>query len=69
MKKTFVVWLTSGRKVMLEAQSFTSAMIQLTRSETNILPYFETEIKRIYCVDDDRSLVFFNNVSEGKKNG
>nr|DAH26623.1 MAG TPA: hypothetical protein [Caudoviricetes sp.] len=67
--KTFVIWLTKSRKVYMESTSFTNVMLKLLSSDDGRLPYFETEIKRIYCIDDDRSLVFYNNVSEGRKNG
>lgn len=63
MKKTFIIWLTAGRKVMMLTTSFMNVM------ETLSADFSETEIKRIYCVDDDRSLVFYNNISEGRKNG
>lgn len=67
--KTFVVWLTRGRKVYMESTSFTNVMRKLLSSDDGRLPYFESEIKRIYCIEDDRSLVFFNNVSGGRNNG
>lgn len=63
MKKTFIIWLTAGRKVMMESTTFTSVMVSLSTD------FSEIEIKRIYCIEDDRSLVFYNNVSEGRKNG
>ena len=67
--KTFVIWLTKSRKVYMESTSFTNVMLKLLSSDDCRLQYSETEIKRIYCIDDDRSLVFYNNVSEGRKNG
>ena len=63
MKKSFIIWLTKGRKVVMESTTFTNVMIRLFND------FSETEIKRIYCIDADRSLVFYNNVSEGRKNG
>lgn len=63
MKKTFIIWLTEGRKVMMESTAFINVMERLSAD------FSETEIKRIYCIEDDRSLVFYNNVSEGRKNG
>ena len=63
MKKTFIIWLTEGRKIMTESISFINVMERLSAD------FSETEIKRIYCIEDDRSLVFYNNVSEGRKNG
>ena len=61
MKKTFIIWFTEGRKFMMESNSFTNVMERLSAD------FSETEIKRIYCIEDDRSLVFYNNISEGKK--
>lgn len=63
MKKSFIIWLAKGRKVVMESTTFTNVMTRL------FAEFSETEIKRIYCIDDDRSLVFYNNVSEGRKNG
>lgn len=65
--KTYVIWLKAGRKFFIEDKSFTSVMEKITNSRTNF-HFDEKEINRIYCVDEDRSLVFFNNVSEVKKN-
>lgn len=62
MKKTFIIWLTARRKVVMESTSFINVMVRLSAD------FSETEIKRIYCIDDDRSLVLYNNISEGKNN-
>lgn len=64
MTKTYVIWLTKRRKMVIESTSFTNCMAEIAAE-----CIFENEIMRIYCVDDDRSLVFYNNISEGKKNG
>ena len=67
--KTYVAWLTKGRKLYIEGISFTSVMNKITDVKSD-LHFSEREISRIYCVEDDISLVFFNNVYMGvKKNG
>lgn len=67
--KTYVIWLTKGRKLYTEDTSFTSVMNKITDVKADF-HFSEREISRIYCVEDDISLVFFNNVSMGvKKNG
>lgn len=67
--KTYVAWLTKGRKLYTEDTSFTSVMNKITDVKADC-HFSEREISRIYCVEDDISLVFFNNVSMGvKKNG
>lgn len=63
MKKTFIIWLTAGRKVIMESTSFINVMERL------LTDFSDTEIKRIYCIDDDRSLVLYNNISGGRNNG
>lgn len=65
--KTYVIWLKAGRKFIIDGTSFVSVMQKITDDRT-IVHFDEKEISRIYCVDEDRSLVFFNNVSVGKKN-
>ena len=67
--KTDVIGWTEGRKLYTEDTSFTSVMNKITDVKAD-LHFSEREISRIYCVEDDISLVFFNNVSMGvKKNG
>lgn len=65
--KTYIIWLKAGRKLLIEDTSFVSVMQKITDVRTTF-HFNEKEINRIYCVDEDRSLVFFNNVSEGRKN-
>ena len=65
--KTYIIWLKAGRKFLIEDISFTSVMQKITDFRANF-HFSEKEINRIYCVEEDRSLVFFNNVSEVKKN-
>lgn len=58
--KTYIVWLTGKRKEVISASCFKEviAIVKLTHDES--------DIKRIYCVDDDCSLVMFRNVSSTK---
>ena len=58
--KTYVVWLSGKRKDLIRASCFTEFMAIFT------LAYDESEIKRIYCEDDDCSLVMYRNVSSPK---
>lgn len=58
--KTYIIWLTGKRKEVVSASCFAEVMVNL------ILEYDEADIKRIYCVDDDCSLVMYRNVSSPK---
>lgn len=58
--KTYLIWLSGKRKDVIRASCFTEFMEIVT------LAYDESEIKRIYCEDDNCSLVFFHNVSSKK---
>ena len=58
--KTYIIWLSGKRKEVINALCFAEVMSYL------ILTYDEAEIKRIYCVDDDCSLVMYSNVSSPK---
>lgn len=55
--KTYIIWLTRKRKLGITASCFAEAMVILTSRHD------ESEIKRIYCEDDDCSLVMYHNVS------
>ena len=57
MKKTYVIWLTNKRKLSCEAHCFLEVLKMLSEN------YKDYDIKRIYCVDDDCSLVMYNRVS------
>lgn len=59
--KTYIIWLTGKRKDLIRASCFTEAMAIAT------LEYVEPEIKRIYCEDDNCSLVMYRNVHSRKK--
>ena len=58
--KTYIIWLTGKRKEVISASCFMEAMASLS------FRYEEDNIKRIYCVDDDCSLVMYRNVSQPK---
>lgn len=58
--KTYVIWLSGKRKDVIRASCFTEVMAVAT------LAYYESDIKRIYCVEDDCSLVMYRNVSSPK---
>lgn len=58
--KTYVIWLSGKRKEVISASCFTEVMAIVT------LTYDEADIKRIYCADDDCSLVMYRNVSSPK---
>ena len=57
MKKTYIIWLTKKRKLSCEANCFLEVLNKLSKE------YNDSDIKRIYCVDDDCSLVLYNRVS------
>lgn len=59
--KSYIVWLTHKRQLGISASCFAEAMVILTRRHD------ESEIKRIYCEEDDCSLVIFRNTSSRKK--
>lgn len=58
--KTYIIWLSGKRKEVISASCFTEAMLIITSIHD------ESEIKRIYCVDDDCYLVMYRNVSSPK---
>ena len=58
--KTYIIWLAGKRKEVINASCFAEVMADL------ILTYDEADIKRIYCADDDCSLVMYRNVSSPK---
>lgn len=58
--KTYIIWLSGKRKEVISASCFAEVMADL------ILEYDEADIKRIYCADDDCSLVMHRNVSSPK---
>ena len=58
--KTYIIWLSGKRKEVVNASCLTEVMLIVT------LTYDESDIKRIYCVDDDCSLVMYRNVSSPK---
>ena len=58
--KTYVVWLSGKRKEVIVAACYAEVMASLS------FRYEEANIKRIYCVDDDCSLVMYRNVSSPK---
>lgn len=58
--KTYIIWLSGKRKDLIRASCFTEAMEIVT------LAYDEADIKRIYCEDDDCSLVIYRKVSSPK---
>lgn len=60
MKKTYIIWLTDKRKLSCEAKCFLEVLTMLSGK------YKDSDIKRIYCVDDDCSLVLYNRVSVPK---
>ena len=58
--KTYIIWLSGKRKEVISASCFMEVMAIVT------LTYDEADIKRIYCADDDCSLVMYRNVSSPK---
>ena len=58
--KKYVIWLSGKRKEVIVASSYAEVMASLS------FRYEEVNIKRIYCVDDDCSLVMYRNVSSPK---
>ena len=58
MKKTYIIWLTNKRKLYCEANCFLEVLKIISEKHKDY------NIKRIYCVDDDCSLVMFHKVSE-----
>lgn len=58
--KTYIIWLSGKRKEVISASCLTELMLIIT------LTYEESDVKRIYCVDDDCSLVMYRNVSSPK---
>lgn len=58
--KTYIIWLSGKRKEVISASCFTELMLIIT------LTYKGSDVKRIYYVDDDGSLVMCLNVSSPK---
>lgn len=58
--KTYVIWLSGKRKEVIVAHCFAEVIASLS------FRYEEDNIKRIYCVDEDCSLVMYRNVSSPK---
>lgn len=56
----YIIWLSGKRKEVIRASCFTEVMLIVTST------YEESDIKRIYCADDDCSLVMYRNVSSPK---
>lgn len=58
--KTYIIWLSGKRKEIITAACYAEVMASLS------FRYDEADIKRIYCADDDCSLVMYRNVSSSK---
>ena len=54
---TYIIWLSGKRKEVINADCFAEVMASLSSRHE------EFNIKRIYCVEDDCSLVMYRNVS------